>query len=299
MLKPYATRVRAAFDFVLATLAEVGRDGAALRNAVERADAAIVARGAGAKLPVAFETSKQSVPFELAGYAFSQTPSEVSGAAWTRYDERRPHRYSVPFFRDLVASEQVEVPAAYLVPAGWPQLAAKLREHHLRLERIDRPLRLRVGRYRLDEPQWSGRPYEGRHLLRGFELREERVELAFAAGAVLVALDQPGANVAVNLLEPRASDSLLRWGFLDAVFEQKEYADARVAEQLAHTMLARDPALKADFEARIAGDAAFAASPEARLAWFYERSPWHAAQDVGAYPVVRLDAAALARVRAR
>ena len=299
MLKPYATRVRATFDFVLATLAEVGRDGAALRKAVERADAATVARGAGARLALAFETSKQSVPFELAGYASSRTPSEVSGDLWTRYDARRPQRYSVPFFRELVASEQVEVPAAYLVPAGWPQLAHKLREHHVRLERLDRPLRLRVDRYRLDAPQWSARSYEGRHPLREFGLREERVELAFAAGAVLVALDQPAANVAVNLLEPRASDSLLRWGFLDAIFEQKEYADARVAEQLARTMLDRDPALKAAFEARLAEDAAFAASPEARLSWFYERSPWHAAQDVGAYPVVRLDAAALARVRER
>lgn len=299
MLKPYATRVRATRDFVVATLAEVGRDGAALRNAVERADAAIVARRAGARLAVAFETSKQSVPFELAGYASSQTPSEVSGDSWTRYDDRRPQRYGVPFFRDLVATETVVVPAAYLVPAGWPQIADKLREHHLRLERIDRPLRLRVDRYRLDAPQWNGPSYEGRHPLREFGLRVERVELAFAAGAVLVALDQPGANVAVNLLEPRASDSLLRWGFLDALFEQKEYPDARVAEQLARTMLERDPSLKAAFEARLAEDAAFAASPARRLAWFYERSDWYAAQEVGAYPIVRLDADALARVRAR
>lgn len=299
MLKPYATRVRATRDFVVATLAEVGRDGAALRNAVERADAAIVARRAGARLAVAFETSMQSVPFELAGYASSQTPSEVSGDSWTRYDDRRPQRYGVPFFRDLVATETVVVPAAYLVPAGWPQIADKLREHHLRLERIDRPLRLRVDRYRLDAPQWNGPSYEGRHPLREFGLRVERVELAFAAGAVLVALDQPGANVAVNLLEPRASDSLLRWGFLDALFEQKEYPDARVAEQLARTMLERDPSLKAAFEARLAEDAAFAASPARRLAWFYERSDWYAAQEVGAYPIVRLDADALARVRAR
>src|SRR5690606_20897605 len=87
MLKPYATRVRATYDFVVATLAEANRDGAALRKAVERADAAIVARGAGARLAVAFETSKQSVAFELAGYAFTQSPSEVSGDLWTRYDD--------------------------------------------------------------------------------------------------------------------------------------------------------------------------------------------------------------------
>jgi hypothetical protein len=55
--------------------------------------------------------------------------------------------------------------------------------------------------------------------------------------------------------------------------------------------------LRAEFDARIAADAAFAKSPEARLAFFYERSPWYAVQHVGLYPVVRLDAAALAHAR--
>ena len=299
MLKPYATRVQATYDFVVATLAEVNRDGKALRKAVERADKATVARAPGTPLALAFETSKQSVPFELKGYAFSQSKSDVSGDTWTRYDPAQPKTWTVPFFRDLVASETTQLPAAWLVPAAWPQVAEKLRQHHVRFERIDRPLQLEVERYRLGEPRWSERPFEGRHPLREFTLAVERVDARFAAGAILVPLDQPAANVAANLLEPRASDSLLRWGVLDTLFEQKEYADARVAERIAREMLAQDPALKAAFEARLAGDPAFAASPDARLDWFYQRSPWHAAQGVGIYPVMRLDAAALARARTR
>lgn len=45
-------------------------------------------------------------------------------------------------------------------------------------------------------------------------------------------------------------------------------------------------------------DTAFAADPRARLEFFYRRSPWYAKQNIGAYPVVRLDAAALAAVHA-
>jgi hypothetical protein len=297
MLKPYGTRVQATYDFVVATLAEGNRDGEALRKAVDGADKATAARAPGTPLALAFETSKQSTRFELKGYAFSQSTSDVSGDSWTRYDPAQPKTWTVPFFRDLVASETVRLPAAWLVPAAWPQVAEKLRQHHVRFERIDRPLQLEVERYRLGEPRWSERPFEGRHMLREFTLAGERVDAHFAAGAILVPLDQPAANVAANLLEPCASDSLLRWGFLDALFEQKEYADARVAERIARDMLAKDPALKAAFEARLASDPAFAASPDARLDWFYERSPWHAAQGVGLYPVVRLDEAALARVR--
>jgi hypothetical protein len=297
MLKPYATRVDATYDLVVATLEHVNRDGAALRKAVAQADADTIARAKASdgKIAVAFETSKQSVPFTLKGYAFSHTSSDISGDTWVSYDPHTPKTYTVPFYRDLVATETVQTPAAYLIPAAWPQIAEKLAEHHVRFERIAAPLELDVERYRIGAPHWGEQPFEGRHMLRDFTLASERVDATFAPGAILVPLDQPAANVVVNLLEPRASDSLLRWGFLDAALEQKESADARVSEKLAREMLAKDPALKQAFDARVAADAEFAKSPEARLAFFYERSPWYTAQQVGLYPIVRLDTAALAK----
>lgn len=299
MLKSYEVRVRATHDFVVATLEVLAHDGGALRKAVAQADANTIARAQAkdAKLAIAHETSKQSVPFTLKGYAFTQTRSDISGDTWVRYDTSKPKTYTVPFYRDLAPSETVALPAAYLVPVAWHGIVDKLRQHHVHVEAVDVPLhRLAVERYRLDDPHWDEKPFEGRHMLKDFTLASERAEADFGAGAVLVPLDQPAANVAVNLLEPRASDSLLRWGFLDAVFEQKEYADARVAERLAREMLAKDPALQKAFDERLA-DPAFAKSPEARLAFFHERSPWYATQRVGLYPVVRLDAAALARAR--
>jgi hypothetical protein len=299
MLKSYATRVRATRDLVIATLGHLEMHPGELRAIVTKADAALVAR-AGAKevqLPVGFETSKQSEPFALKGYAFSQEKSAISGDTWVTYDPKTPKTYTVPFFRDLVATETVAPPAAYLIPAASAQIAQKLREHAIRFERIDKPLSLRVERYRLGAPQWDDKPFEGRHVLRDFTLARENVDASFTAGAILVPLDQITANVAVNLLEPKASDSLVRWGFFDAVFEQKEYADARVGERLARDMLAKNPALQAEFDAKVAADPEFARSADARLAFFYQRSPWYGSQQVGAYPVVRLDAAALARVR--
>jgi len=53
-------------------------------------------------------------------------------------------------------------------------------------------------------------------------------------------------------------------------------------------MMAKDPALKAEFEKRVMNDPRFAASPEARLEFFYERSPWFLENRVGLYPVGRL-----------
>jgi hypothetical protein len=300
MLKPYATRVRATCDLIIATLERLNRDGDALRKAVLQADADTIARAgdANATLPVAFETSRQSIPFTLKGYEFTHAASAISGDTWVTYDAQKPKTYTIPFYRDLVASETVPLPAAYLVPAAWPQVATTLREHGIRFERIERRLKLTVQRYQLGAPRWNDKPFEGRHLLRDFTLASENADMEFPSGAILVPLDQRGANVAVNLLEPRAGDSLLRWGFFDTIFEQKESPDARVAEKLARDLLAKDPALQKAFDARLASDPAFAKSPEARLAFFYERSPWYTAQQIGAYPVVRLDATAVTAVRA-
>ncbi len=80
--------------------------------------------------------------------------------------------------------------------------------------------------------------------------------------------------------------------FFNTAFERKEGMEAYVAEEEARKMLARDPALRAAFTARLQ-DPAFAGSPRERLDFFYQR---HAAWDerVNVIPVVRVAASPLA-----
>ena len=109
----------------------------------------------------------------------------------------------------------------------------------------------------------------------------------FPAGSVVVPLAQPAARVILNLLEPQATDSLVHWGFFNAIFEEKEYAEHYVLESLAREMLANDPDLKQEFEQLLALDPEFAASPAARLRFFYKRSPYWDPQ-MNLYPVGRV-----------
>jgi hypothetical protein len=63
--------------------------------------------------------------------------------------------------------------------------------------------------------------------------------------------------------------------------------EAYVAEQVGADMLARDPVIAADFKKRLAEDPQFAASPGARLEYFYRRSPsWD--ERLNLYPVYRV-----------
>ena len=86
---------------------------------------------------------------------------------------------------------------------------------------------------------------------------------------------------------------LVQAGIHPGEIEAKEYAEPRVLEKLAREMLAKDPVLNAAFEQKLHDDPAFAADSDARLGFFFERSPWYTAQQVGAYPVLRLDSAQL------
>ena len=100
-------------------------------------------------------------------------------------------------------------------------------------------------------------------------------------------ITQALSRLAMALLEPQAPDSLLAWGFFNACFEQKEALEPYVAEAIARDMWANDMNLRTAFNRRLAEDAAFAASADARLEFFLRR---HASWDdqYMRYPVVRV-----------
>ena len=110
-----------------------------------------------------------------------------------------------------------------------------------------------------------------------------------AEAALLLASGQAATTTTLMaLLEPQAPDALVAWGEFNTAFERKEYMEDYVAEDVARDMLAKDPALKAQFGQRLKDDAGFASNPSARLEFFARRhSSWDTAYNV--YPVLRID----------
>lgn len=302
MLKDFRTRVRGSYEFLRALLEVGNRDARRLVEMSRAADAATVTAGkrhdAAARLPLRLASDGTTEPFLFRGYRSKVTESEISGARRIEYTQE-PVEITVPRQVALRVSLAVAPPLAYIVPVQWGQVIEALQAHGLRLLKTARPWEGEVEAYRCEGPIWHGRPFEGRQVL--FQPGEGggrsgatpgtcapvRERLAFPAGSVVVPMDQRAARVAVHLLEPQAPDSLLAWGVFNAVFERKEYAEPYVMETLARDMLAKDAHLKEEFEQRLAEDREFAASPEARLDFFYRRSSWWDAR-LGLYPVGRL-----------
>jgi hypothetical protein len=96
----------------------------------------------------------------------------------------------------------------------------------------------------------------------------------FPPGSVRVPSGQPLGLLAAAMLEPEGRDSLLAWNLFPEILQRTEYIEGYAIAPLAERMLARDPALRRAFEAKLKSDPKFAADPDARLGWFYERTPY-------------------------
>jgi hypothetical protein len=139
---------------------------------------------------------------------------------------------------------------------------------------------------RLVDPTVAGRTNEGHVAISVKTVEVERRAWTWPAGSVRVSTDQPLGDVVVLLLEPQSSESFFAWGMFPEVLSRVEYIEGYAIAPLAEAMMAADPALKAEFETKLAAEPAFASDGDARLQWFYERTPFYD-ERFRLYPVAR------------
>lgn len=277
-LKPYRQRVLGTYVLLEATLRTLGENAEALRTAIATDSAARPAAIAANWSNGGGGTAQT----DFAGIAYEEYVSPASGGKEVRWLGTPQTFPGVPVVLDR-AAVQLRRPVAYYVPATYPQVIQKLQQHGIRLELLDKPRTVTVDMYRLVDPKPAALPFEGRHPLKTGVAPESRTE-TFPAGSVRVPTDQALGDLAVVLLEPESVDSFLAWGFFPEILQRTEYIEGYALAPLAERMLAADPKLKADFEAKLAADEKFRASPDARLRWFYERSPFYDSRHL-LYPV--------------
>ena len=289
MLKDYRTRVRGTYDLLMYTLEEVNRNTEKLLGAVRSAEEEAVQLGRSFDpqrlVPLQVDLTEKSYPFRLKGVEARTEQSEVSGKPWVEFGTK-PVDYTAPLYDDTRVTKSAAPPLYYIVPPQWKDVIEILAAHGLRMHRLASGGEVEVESYRFSEVKWAATPFEGR-LRASFKTTPVRERRVYAAGAVVIPLAQVGSRIALHLLEPDAPDSFASWGFFNAIFEQKEDAEDYLLEKLAREMLKRDENLRREFEERLKSDPKFAASPQARLRFFYARSPYWDRQ-MNLYPVGRI-----------
>lgn len=173
---------------------------------------------------VAFEK-----PVKILGY---QEP-EDSGAHSARAKinlKTAPHKdYTLPFINNFVATETIDRPAAYSIPAAFTEVIDRLRAHGVKLEVIPAgPTRVfNAGIYRIDSVKRSEKNWQNRTMTTlGVTLETGSTEVN--QGDIIVRTDQPLGSLATYMLEPTATGGLAAWGFFGGLAVGGAYPIARL-----------------------------------------------------------------------
>jgi hypothetical protein len=289
MIKDYRSRVIGTYDFLRAALTEVNSDPERLVRVGREADLRTVDAGRvhnpAHLYPLDFELTDETTPFALKAFQYETEQSEVSGDLRVVYG-REPLDLTIPMYDTFRVKTAIAPPLHYIVPVQWTSVIEVLHAHGVRFRSLAESTSIEVEVYRFTNVRWPYEPFEGRHMPQ-YDLESTKETMAFPAGSIVVPVAQPLGKLVLNLLEPGAPDSFARWGFFNAIFEEKEYAEHYVLETLAREMMQNDPELKREFGELLASDAEFSASPAARLRFFYKRSPYWDPQ-MNLYPVGRI-----------
>ncbi len=287
--KPFRDRVLANRTFMEELILEVGRSGKELMRAVSAADDRITALGAADADPsdvvVRWGVAAEGETITWPAAEWTVEDSVVTGGQ--RIDYKPGTLREVEFeWRHLpVAELTLPRPRGYIVLAGWPQIAEVVSGHRLRVYEITQEAEIEVETIRLANPKFASSSFQGVVMVEDFEISRQTETRKIPAGSLWIPADQPNFEVAVQLFEPEAPDSLVRWGAVSSVFERKIYIGTDVLEGLAREMLA-DPVIKKEWETALE-DPVFAEDSRARYLWWYRRTPYWD-ETVGLLPVLRV-----------
>jgi len=283
MLKDYQTRVAGTYELLAGTLEILNAEHKQLRRLVRDADQfAATPEFRREPLGLTFTSTSDSVMIDFLGYEYEVVDSDVTGGKWHRFSDR-PETFRVPLFNDLEPASSVTLPEAYVIPPEWTEVIERLSLHGIQFTRLAEKWTVPVSSYQLTDPEWRSSPYEGRFTAK-YQIRVITDVRAYPAGSVVVDMNQRAARVAAHILEPAGGDSYVKWGFFNAIFEQKEYVESYVIEEYARAMLEQDENLRKEFEEKKASDEKFAGDPSRIRRWFYERTPfWD--DHIGLYPI--------------
>jgi hypothetical protein len=275
MLKPYKPRVESTYFMLLHTLELLAKEKNNLQNLISRADSYTKSEKFRKTLfPLNFNTSySDSIMTDFLGIDYDVTKSDLTGGEWIQYNAK-PKVYQIPLFNKELPGNFVALPEAYIIPVEWSSILNIMALHGIEYKVLKNPAKIRVNTYKFKNVQFRQTPNEGRHMLNSFDLDLVTEDKEFPAGSFVIDMNQRTAKVIAHLMEPKAYCSFVNWGFMNGIFEQKEYSEHYVMEKMAREMLKNDPALKTEFESKMKNDTTFAKNPNTILNWFYSKTPY-------------------------
>jgi hypothetical protein len=286
MLKPYASRVEATYKFLAAMLQYMDTNATQLVTIKNKADDDWMKRKS---LFLNFEldtTQKQTILFN--GYAACTKPADVGTGERLFYDKAQPWQRSIPFFSTYKGADEITIPKNYIVPQAWAEVLERLKWNGVQMTQFNRDTLLQVMAYYIEDYTTGQRPYEGHYQHSRIKVKKELRNIQVYKGDYLIATQQPAVRYITTVLEPQCEDSFFAWNFFDSAMQQKEWFSDYVFEDIAADLLAKDMALKKQFDQALATDATLKDNHWNQLYWVYKHSVYYE-PSAHRYPVYRLE----------
>jgi len=223
----------------------------------------------------------------MKGYKYYWEPSDVSGDQKLVYTNEK-EKFIVKYYNDMIVTDSVSVPTGYIIPKEWWKSSiSKLQLHGIKTEHFIKDTTLIVTRYKFKNVVFDDASYEGQVRV-SFDTDAYSEVVTAKKGDVYISTAQRTLRVIVNLLEPTSAESYLQWGYMNSIFERAEYYENYVMEKIAEKMLSEDPELEKEFNIKLAEDETFRHDAQARLDFFYEKSPYYDSNYL-VYPIMRVE----------
>ncbi|KUG25500.1 hypothetical protein ASZ90_004683 [hydrocarbon metagenome] len=287
MSKAYKERVYATKTSIEVVLDLVNSNPAKIKNLIRKADEEAVQEYYINKkhLPTAFESTEKFSEYLYKGYEPVKYFSEITGSEILTYSNDK-FEEPIKYYNHKKVIDSVSVPNGYIIPKQWKEIVDIMKLHGIETESAAETKQCLVERYKFTGVEYSKTSYEGRQTAKAdYEVILDTVTIN--KGDYYVSTNQSLVPLIVYLLEPKAPDSFLQWGFFNSIFERKEYFEFYSMEPIAVEMLNSDEELKNEFYNLLETDENFKTNPYARLSFFYERSPYYDEQ-LNVYPVLRV-----------
>jgi len=288
MLKPYKPRVFATRDMIIATLEAMNRDSKKLQDLNHAADIKMSSIKYGPKdLVVGYQVDySDTAHVDFLGMEYDVVKSDLTGGDWFQYSDRET-TFKLELFEKQKIAEEVDLPIAYIIPVEYQDVQEVLMSHGLRYQITTVKKEVDIDTYKFSNQRWQTSSFEGRQMLADFDLEEVHKKVTFEAGAMIVPVRQRAMKVLVYLLEPKADNSLVSWGFFNSSMERKEYAETYVMEKMAREMIAEKPELLEEFEQWKSDHPEVSKNQWVQTMWFFAKTPyWDQKKDI--YPVGKI-----------
>jgi hypothetical protein len=227
----------------------------------------------GDSIPLTYKFTETYDFVDFHGVKYDKVESDLTGGDWFIYHSDKPTTFRLPYLKRVEADMWAKIPSAFILGPEWGFIKQRLDCHKINYYRLTQDVELETQTWCCANPKWAKMPTEGRIMLDSVDIEKINVKGKWIAGSIVIPMNQRRARLIMSMFYPNSSDSFLRNGSLNVIFEQKEYFETYVMEVKAREMLDTVPGLRKQFEQWKSEQNRELTNYE-QLEWFYNQTPY-------------------------